>query len=92
MIRILALRGFDQLEVPKGLTFDAYSDDLGINAIGTTRHIMRELPRAAKSLEEIIENVLFAQVSPDKVGSVASSKEIARHAQKRLGGAWRSFH
>eukprot|EP00959_Pyramimonas_sp_CCMP1952_P027536 578640-Pyramimonas_sp.AAC.1 len=47
---------------------------------------MKELPRAAKSLEEIIEKVLFAQASPDKVGLVASSKEIARHIQKRLGG------
>eukprot|EP00959_Pyramimonas_sp_CCMP1952_P397309 8324626-Pyramimonas_sp.AAC.1 len=47
---------------------------------------MKELPRAAKSLEEIIENALFAQVSLDKVGLVASSTETARHAQKRLGG------
>ncbi|CAK0899102.1 unnamed protein product [Prorocentrum cordatum] len=41
---------------------------------------------AEASLEEIIDKVLFAQVSPDKVGLVASSKEIARHVQKRLGG------
>eukprot|EP00959_Pyramimonas_sp_CCMP1952_P294069 6150705-Pyramimonas_sp.AAC.1 len=66
MIRIFALRGIDQLEVPRGITFDAYIDGLGMNAIGTTRHIMEELPRAAKPLEEIIDKVLFAQVSPDK--------------------------
>eukprot|EP00959_Pyramimonas_sp_CCMP1952_P311154 6511618-Pyramimonas_sp.AAC.1 len=29
MIIIFALRGFDQLEVPKGIAFDAYIDDLG---------------------------------------------------------------
>ena len=86
LIRVFVLTAFDQLVLPRSVTFDAYIDGMGINAIGSIRTICKDLPGVASQLKGVIDDLLHSDISLDKAGFVSSSKEVSRHVQKRLGG------
>eukprot|EP00959_Pyramimonas_sp_CCMP1952_P439602 9203073-Pyramimonas_sp.AAC.1 len=72
-----------------GPTYDAYSDDASLDAVGPPRQIAKGVTEAAERLEEILGVVLQAKVAMDKVGLVSPSKDVSRQLQERRV-AWRS--
>ncbi len=69
----------------RNLLFDAYFDDVVVNATGTAKEVEYALGEAHVVLADVIEDELNCSIEMEKAAVVASSRELAARLVKRIG-------